>query len=214
MVVAILSDIHANLPALEAFLKNVRGKAEGYVCLGDTVNYGPWNDECLEIVSSLPNVIVLEGNHEQLFLRPDAIEQELPIVQDFYGHSVRGFTRRDLIQDLPGSYRLDRFLCTHTIDNRKVYPDTDIRVFDDYIIGHTHRQFSIRRDGHEIVGCGSVGQNRTATDRIQYLLYDTCLGTFEFRDEPYPFTVFIRELRHRKYPQRCVDYYLARSSGG
>src|SRR5512136_1600072 len=84
MLVAILSDIHANLPALEKFVASTQGVAEAYICLGDVINYGPWNDECLELLYSLPNVVVLEGNHERLFLGADQIADELPLVQAFY----------------------------------------------------------------------------------------------------------------------------------
>jgi predicted phosphodiesterase len=71
VIIAILSDVHGNLPALEKFLKSTKYIADTYICLGDVVNYGPWNDECLEFVHSLPGVVLLEGNHERLFLGVD-----------------------------------------------------------------------------------------------------------------------------------------------
>src|SRR6266568_7168235 len=70
LIVAVFGDVHANLPALETFLGQVEGHVDAYLCLGDVVNYGPWNDECLERITALPEVTLLEGNHERLFLDP------------------------------------------------------------------------------------------------------------------------------------------------
>ena len=120
MITAVFSDVHANLPALETFVRSTERVADAYLCLGDVVNYGPWNDECLELVHSLPNVVLLEGNHERLFLGLDPIEEELPLVREFYRHSVPGFLRRDLISGLPASCVLGAFLCVHTLEGRKI----------------------------------------------------------------------------------------------
>src|ERR1039458_6931233 len=68
MIVALFSDVHGNLPALELFLSKMEGVADRFICLGDVVDYGPWNDECLERIAQLPNVSMPEGNHERLFL--------------------------------------------------------------------------------------------------------------------------------------------------
>ena len=64
---AVFSDVHANLPALERFVDQTRAEVDAYICLGDVVNYGPWNDECLDLVISLPGIVYIEGNHERLF---------------------------------------------------------------------------------------------------------------------------------------------------
>ena len=115
MIVAVFSDVHGNLPALNAFLAATRAIVDQYLCLGDVVNYGPWNDECLEIVASLPGVRFIEGNHERLFLGADPIETQPPLVLEFYEHSSRSFSRRDLIRDLADECELGSFLCRHTL---------------------------------------------------------------------------------------------------
>ena len=144
MMIAILSDVHGNLPALEKFVQSTKQIADAYLCLGDVVNYGPWNDECLELVHSLPGIVFIEGNHERLFLGTEPIQDEIALVQEFYAHSMKYFTRSDLITGLPVSYELDSFICTHTIDGRKIYVNTEIEVTNNYIIGHTHQQYSIQ----------------------------------------------------------------------
>ena len=67
-LIAIVSDIHGNLPALEAVLADARERgAEKYWCLGDIVGYGANPSECLTILRELCQVII-RGNHEQAVL--------------------------------------------------------------------------------------------------------------------------------------------------
>lgn len=63
MRILVISDIHANLTALEAVLE-AAGEVDATWCLGDLVGYGPDPNECIELVSSLPNLICLLGNHD------------------------------------------------------------------------------------------------------------------------------------------------------
>ena len=91
MIIAILSDVHGNLPALEKFVQRTRPIADSYLCLGDVVNYGPWNDECLELIHSLPGIVFIEGNHERLFLGTEPIQDEIALVREFYAHSMKYF---------------------------------------------------------------------------------------------------------------------------
>lgn len=63
----IISDIHANLTALNAVLAD----AEPYDhvwCLGDIVGYGPDPNECIKRVRSLPNLKCVKGNHDAAIL--------------------------------------------------------------------------------------------------------------------------------------------------
>jgi len=62
---AIISDIHSNLEALEAVLKDIdsQGITEIY-CLGDIVGYGPNPRECIDLVMQRCKVCLL-GNHDQ-----------------------------------------------------------------------------------------------------------------------------------------------------
>jgi predicted phosphodiesterase len=61
---AILSDIHANLPALEAVLDSIDGTAVDELwCLGDVVGYGAQPDECASLVSERCS-LCLVGNHD------------------------------------------------------------------------------------------------------------------------------------------------------
>jgi predicted phosphodiesterase len=64
MRLAILSDIHANLPALEAVLADVERAEVGELwCLGDVVGYGAQPDECISLVAERC-AVCLVGNHD------------------------------------------------------------------------------------------------------------------------------------------------------
>ncbi|GAB4579734.1 MAG: metallophosphoesterase family protein [Anaerolineales bacterium] len=63
MRILIISDIHANLTALEAVLEHA-GEVESIWCLGDLVGYGPDPNECVEKIRLLPNLACLIGNHD------------------------------------------------------------------------------------------------------------------------------------------------------
>ncbi|MGH2992765.1 MAG: metallophosphoesterase family protein [Solirubrobacterales bacterium] len=72
MRLAIISDIHSNLPALEAVLDAIEGSdAEEVWCLGDVVGYGAQPDECAKLVSERC-AVSLVGNHDLAVL--DEIE--------------------------------------------------------------------------------------------------------------------------------------------
>jgi len=64
MRVAVISDIHSNLPALQAVLDDVGGHDPDQVwCLGDVVGYGAQPDDCAEMVKDVVE-ICLAGNHD------------------------------------------------------------------------------------------------------------------------------------------------------
>jgi putative phosphoesterase len=64
MKLAIISDIHANLPALAAVLKDIQTKqVDAIYCLGDLVNFAGWDNEVVELIKGR-NIPCLQGNHD------------------------------------------------------------------------------------------------------------------------------------------------------
>lgn len=65
MRVAIVSDIHSNLPAFEAVLQHAASEArvDALWCLGDTVGYGPQPNECIALLRGYEHRTVA-GNHD------------------------------------------------------------------------------------------------------------------------------------------------------
>ena len=60
---AVLSDVHANLEALQAVLADAAPRTDALVCLGDLVGYGADPVACIELVAERAQAIVC-GNHE------------------------------------------------------------------------------------------------------------------------------------------------------
>lgn len=146
---AVISDIHANLAALEAVLKDIGDQVERIWCLGDVVGYGPDPNECVEIVRQRDMVCVV-GNHDWACLgkvdlaefNPDArracrwtIEQLTPESQEF-------------LDSLPTSLSVGEFTLVHGSPRLPVWeyitqPELareNFAAFDTQIclVGHTH----------------------------------------------------------------------------
>ncbi len=65
MIYGVLSDVHSNFEAMKAVLNYFSDrKAQGYICCGDMVGYGPQPNECIEAVSKLENLFCVNGNHD------------------------------------------------------------------------------------------------------------------------------------------------------
>ncbi len=64
MRIAIFSDVHANLPALESVLEEIdRRRPDMVFCLGDLVGYGPWPNEVIDLIRSR-RIATVAGNYD------------------------------------------------------------------------------------------------------------------------------------------------------
>jgi predicted phosphodiesterase len=63
MRILIISDVHANLTALDAVLVDA-GQVDAIWCLGDLVGYGPDPNQCIQRIQELPGLVCLQGNHD------------------------------------------------------------------------------------------------------------------------------------------------------
>jgi predicted phosphodiesterase len=65
---AVITDVHANLPALTAALAAVEALGcDAIACLGDAIGIGPYPAECLDVLLDTPNVRFVMGNHDAWF---------------------------------------------------------------------------------------------------------------------------------------------------
>jgi len=185
-------------------LKRV-GLCDRYICLGDLVNYGPWSNECVDLAMSLPNSILLMGNHEEAFIQgfyPGSNE----LVDTFFSVTFPGFERKKEISSFVDQAYIDDFTCRHSILNDYTYPDTNIFIDRNYIIGHSHHQYEYHANGYTLYNAGSVGQNRKHINVCNYIIHTEELG-FSLEKMVYPIEIIIQELEQRKYPKQCIEYY-------
>lgn len=73
MRILVISDIHANLTALETVLQDA-GAVDAVWCLGDLVGYGPDPNDCVRLVRQQANLVCLLGNHDAAALGRIPIE--------------------------------------------------------------------------------------------------------------------------------------------
>lgn len=205
MLLAVFSDVHGNLPALEIMLKDA-GLVDGYICLGDTVNYGPWSNECVDRVSSLSNATIVKGNHEQYFLE-GAYGGTSTVAKAFFEFCYPSFDRYSKIKGLKEEYVVNGFTFRHTIDGKNIYPDTELVLDKNYVIGHSHHQFKIEQPPFALYNPGSVGQNRKYINVINYMILETENMEFDLRSLTYDEQLIIKEMKARNYPRVCIEYY-------
>ena len=89
MKLALLSDLHANLHALEACLSHAKNQgANRYAFLGDLVGYGAFPSQVTEIVMQHleQGAMVIKGNHDEMAVNP-------PAVVETYGASTAAWTQ-------------------------------------------------------------------------------------------------------------------------
>lgn len=73
-MIAIISDIHSNLAALEAVIEDIQSRnIERVLCLGDVVGYGPQPRECVALCRKLGLTIM--GNHDEAIFHSHKTEQ-------------------------------------------------------------------------------------------------------------------------------------------
>ena len=209
MKIGILSDIHGNLPALEIALKKI-GSVDGYIILGDVVNYGPWSNECVLLVEQLENCVKLLGNHDKDFLFGKcSCENDLAV--NFFEHCYQNFNTHSYLKMYDISYDFENYTFKHTIDNAYIFPDTRLELGKNYVIGHSHHQFKSEYNGFYLVNPGSVGQNRKFINEINFMTYEPP-NNFNFYALLYNVDIIIQKMKSCNYPSSCINYYLSKKS--
>lgn len=162
MRVLILSDIHANLTALEAVL-DAAGPHDAVWCLGDLVGYGPDPNECVEQVRSLPELLCLIGNHDQAALDMIPLSRFNRDAGDVAAWTQQVLTEenKNFLHSLPSKIVFDRFTLVHGSLDQPVWeyildPHTANRSFDvlktEYcLVGHTHLPLIFHRLPEETI---------------------------------------------------------------
>jgi diadenosine tetraphosphatase ApaH/serine/threonine PP2A family protein phosphatase len=86
----VISDIHANLTALEAVLTDA-GTIEGVWCTGDLVGYGPDPNEVITLIRKLPGLVCLLGNHDAaalMHIDTESFNPEARMALDWTRHAL------------------------------------------------------------------------------------------------------------------------------
>jgi putative phosphoesterase len=201
MRVAVLNDVHGNLPALEAVLADVASlEVDRIVCGGDLV-LGPFPRECLERLVDL-NAVFVRGNTDRL--PADAAGTEWvaerldPLSLEFLRELPESISLGG-VRYCHGSPRSDEEILT------RVSPDERIRaalagVEERLVVGgHTHVQFEREVDGIRLVNAGSVGMPYEGRPGAFWALVDGL--DVEFRQTPYAVEAAVVAIQASGYPE-------------
>jgi predicted phosphodiesterase len=186
-MIALLYDVHGNLPALEAVLADARGAgARAFVIGGDIALFGAWPSETVGRLRELDGARWLRGNAERWTSEPASAPPD-PVVQDAIAACAKELGEAQVreLADLPESTEIDDATrCWHgspVSDVRSFLPEpapdedellagvTERRL----IFGHTHLPFArVARGGIALVNPGSVGMPLDGDARAAYALVD------------------------------------------
>ncbi|PKF73801.1 metallophosphoesterase family protein [Chryseobacterium sp. PMSZPI] len=197
--IAVFSDVHGNLPALEAVLKDMEEKGiEHKFCLGDLVDFAPWGNEVIEKIKSL-NIPCLMGNHDEriafnipVIPLPKHSEEETNARLIAIDHSKKHITKENkkFLSELPFHMKLNykigkkhwNIQLVHSSlesNDTYLYESENDEVFtqmledsksDLIVMGHTHLSFKKQFDNKKwAVNCGSVGRSREENRLASYL---------------------------------------------
>lgn len=167
MRLALMSDLHANLHALQACLAHARTQGvTQYAVLGDLVGYGADPAAVVDLVMGLVDegALVLKGNHDAMAARPPEGQGTLGESTARWTHGQLDAGQRSFLEALPMTLQLGRALLVHaTVDEpelwRYVYDAESAGLSLDaasardqvrYVFGgHVHRQSLYYRGADE-----------------------------------------------------------------
>jgi putative phosphoesterase len=191
--IAVLADIHGNLPALLTVAADIESwRPDVVVVAGDVVNRGPRSRDCLLFVGERQRQdgwLVVRGNHEDYVLsqaRPDrplsGPEYEIALnslwtYRDLNGEMV-ALEKMPFQISVPGPHAEEmRIVHASMLGNRAgIYPESTAEELrhriapppEVLVAGHTHRPLIRRLDETLVVNVGSVGMPFDGNDRAAY----------------------------------------------
>lgn len=185
MKIAIISDIHGNLEALKATLKDIeKRKVDKIICLGDIIAKGVHPKECIELVIKKCE-IVLQGNCDLYFSTEHNDINEIPEEEQKrikWNQSLISKEDKEYLLKLPFCYEfymsgslVRLFHATPSANNRAILNidsiETKYKMFlpsentksqniaDVVVYGHIHHPYMDKIYNKTIINVGSVGNS-------------------------------------------------------
>ena len=233
MRVGLLSDVHANLVALEAVLEAL-GRTDALWVTGDTVGYGADPSEVLALLRERGAVLV-QGNHDRAVATGEGLElfhERAAIAARTHAQWLDA-DERDALAALPQVCTIDRFTLCHGslrdplweyVTTTAAAAATIARSRTTFACcGHTHvpavyveeegrvravrptHEASYPLSGRCLLNPGSVGQPRDGDRRASYVVLDTEAGTATFHRASYRVDEAQRRIRARGLPEMFAE---------
>jgi diadenosine tetraphosphatase ApaH/serine/threonine PP2A family protein phosphatase len=234
MRIAVLSDIHSNLPALDAVLDAV-GEVDGCWLLGDVVGYGPHPDEVVARLREI-GAIGVRGNHDAAAVGAIEVEWFNPDARRAIAWTARRIapSTRAWLEALPERLEMEGITLVHGsardpvweyVTSEPVARASFETLATRYLLhGHTHVPAAWREDRGRVAGTspsdgselrlderrlllnpGSVGQPRDGDSRAAWLLLDTEARLATWHRVPYPVAAAQADIRAAGLPAWLAD---------
>ncbi len=209
MKIVIVSDIHANLAALEALPER---EYDQLWCIGDLVDYGPNPHEVVQWVQTNASITV-RGNHDHaagFSVDPKCSAPYKRLARETLRHTLEVCTKKDFhyLKNLP-LYRetqvgATKFFLVHAMPSDPLFgycpensPEWREQVkcveADVLVVGHTHTPF-VRKEGKTtILNPGSLGQPKTGRPLACYAVWND--GEIYLQEYEYPVEETIQGIR-------------------
>lgn len=205
-MLALVYDVHGNLPALEAVRADAEAQgADRYLLGGDYALFGAWPKETVERLRDLPAEWI-RGNGERWTASPDDAPDQVRGAVDRC-HELLGDELVRQLAELPETHTEEGVLFCHgspVSDVRSFLPepsDEDAELLAGVharrlVFGHTHLAFRRVVAGIELINPGSVGMPLDDDQRSAYaLLHDS--GEVEHRRVAYDHPASAAAVRER-----------------
>ncbi len=216
MKIAILSDIHGNIDALKAVIKEINHlKIDQLFILGDLVGYYYYPDQVIKELDNF-SVEMIKGNHEEILKKGKNNNEYFNEILSQYGHGIdmalkkidsHTFKRLTELPDkkiiLRDNLKIE--LCHGSPWDRDlyIYPDTNIDVLkrcvdsntDFILIGHSHHHFIFQYNNSMLINVGSVGQNRLKGGVATWAVINTTNKTIIQKQTMYNTNKLIKEIK-------------------
>lgn len=207
MRIAVLSDIHANVQALEAVMNDiVNQQCEHVFCLGDLALAGPQPKEVMDYVMNQQGAwTIIQGNTDKMIAQygPEVVEfleAQYPVMANAIADDVTLLddSHRAFLEGLPPQLSLDVEGCSVLLvhgspraNNEDILPEMPLEEVEEIIsgtkeklilCGHTHIPCGYQTNTNQtVVNVGSVGRPMTEQPKACYAIIDFSQGSFEIR---------------------------------
>lgn len=139
MKIALFSDIHANLPALEAMLTDMDNrKPDAVYCLGDLIGYCVWPNEIIAEIRKR-GIATLAGNHDLKVIGLVTIPQDLNQSGKNYAYHLVDAVGREYLSTLPAHIKLEFRIGTEKLNLLLAHGSP--RKVDDYVLEDTEESY-------------------------------------------------------------------------
>ncbi len=215
MKLGIIADIHGNLPAFKAVLRNLKNETEKNIFLGDLVGYYGFAEECARLLDT-PDFISIRGNHDQVYL--DSVESNRPVPENYtsrYGsalardRAVKSSCLEKLMKTWPVGENLRLSLLSIAMYHGSPWDALEGRIYPDFqdwqkfescpediiLLGNTHYPFVKIWKDKIIANPGSVGQPRNGGGKAHYAILDTEKKHIELMSVSYDASSVIEDAR-------------------